>query len=771
MEISSIFEKINKFSLLLLVFLLPIFFLPFTQNFLDFPKKTLFLILVSISFFAWFGKSAFKGKLLLKKANSFYIIIFLLFLSFLISFSFSPSPYFSFFGSQREVTDSFLTFLLFLIFSFLLINSFQEKAEIFLLAFSFLLGSSFSAFFNLFQIFGIFIFPFDFSKSTSFNLIGTPNSLAIFSAILLPLSLILFFKSQSFSLKFTLGFASLIFFLNILFVNSSLAWTILFIEVLFLFVFGIKRERINFGFNLILMFLLISSLFFYFFPLRLSIFPTLPPEVSLSLPAEIYVLKGSFSDSLKNLFFGTGPANFSFSYSRYRSPLLNQTPFWGTRFQKGFSTFFDWILTKGIVGGFFLFLFLLFSFLLIFRIIKEKKDPFSEINLAVSCALLGSIFSFLLYPLNFSLLFLFWSLVSVVVFLAFSNQISINVIPPQRSVLFNLTFVLSLIFAFSLIFLQTKIYLAEVYYLKGITEFQKGNLDNSVTFLEKAVRFSPRSDSFWRDLSQVYLAKATALAQTQNLEKEERSKLTNRMIGRGAEAINKAVLLLPFNPANWNVRGFFYRNLIGVEGADSLSLSSYQKAIELEPNSPYPWTEKGRVYILAAQSLPQDKKKEKEEKLKRAVENLKEALSLKPDYPLAHYLLAVAFDQLGQKEKAISELETTKKLVPQDWGITFQLGLLYWRKENFKKAKEEFERAIALNPKYFDAKFMLAVTYDALGQKEKAKEILKDLQKKDPENQDIKKALENIEKGLPILEAKKVTEPMRLEKSNSEIKK
>jgi len=770
MEISLIFEKINKNSLFLLLFLLPIFFLPFTQNYIDFPKKFLFSILVSISLFAYFGKSIFEGKLIFRKAKIFYLIIFFLFLSFLISFFLSPSLSFSFFGSPREVTDSFLTFLCFLIFSFLLINSFQEKAEIFFLIFSFLLGCSLAGIFNLLQIYGIFILPFDFSKKISFNFLGTPNSLALLSAILLPLSLILFLKSQSLSLKFLLGFVSLIFFLNILFVNFTLAWTILFFETLFLFIFGAKKEKISFNFYLILMFLLIASLFFYFFPLRLAGFPLLPPEVSLSLPAEIYIIKQAFSDNLKNLSFGTGPANFIFSYSKYRSQLLNQTPFWGTRFQRGFSTFLDFLLTKGILAATFLFILASFSFFLIFKIIKEK-GPFSEINLATTSSLLGSLFSFFLYPLNFSLLFLFWFLVSITIALAFNSQASIDFSSPPKSVFFNLIFIFILIFTFSLIFFQTKIYFAEVYYFKGMKEFEKGNLNISINFLERAIKFFPLSDVYWRDLSQVYLSKATQISQNKNLKKEEKVKLANEMIKRGANSINKAVALLPFNPANWNVRGFFYRNLIGVEGAEEISLSSYKKAIELEPNSPYSWTERGRVYILGAQSLSQDDVEGKKEKLNLAVKNLKMALSLKSNYPLAHYLLAVAFDQLGQRDKAILELEETKKLIPQDWGIAFQLGILYWREENFEKAKEEFKRTISLNKNYSEAKYMLAATYDALGEKEKAEELLKDLQQKEPQNQEIKKALENLKKGLPLLEKEETTTSIQLEDLPSKIEK
>jgi len=505
--------------------------------------------------------------------------------------------------------------------------------------------------------------------------------------------------------------------------------------------------------------LLISSIFFFFFPIIPKGFPILPPEISLSFQAEIYILKKAFSESFKNLFLGTGPSTFVFSYSKYRSPLLNRTIFWGTRFQRGFSTLLDSFLTKGILEGFSLLLFYLFLIFLVFKNLSKQRENLN-LKLALGSSLVGSIFFSFLYPLNFTLLFSFWSLVSLFLILTEESKISFDFSLPARSIILNLLFALSLIFAFGTVFFQTKIYLGEFYYLKSQREYQKGKIDGAIQFLKKATRLNPYSDAYFRDLSQLFLAKANLISQDNSLNPQEKARLANLAIVEGADAINKAIEILPFNVANWNVRGFFYRNLIGIEKADQISLSSYQKAIELEPNSPYPFGEKARVYILTAQNLAKlGKEKEKKEKLELAIKNLEEALKLKPDYATAHYLMAVAYDQLGKLDLAISKLEETKKIVPRDFGVAFQLGLLYWRKGEIDKAKKEFERTLSLNSNYQNAKYMLGLVLDSKGEKEKAKEIFEELSVQNPENQELKRILENLEKGLPALEGITTSQP------------
>lgn len=767
------FEKLNKIPFYLLLFLIPIFFLPLTQNVLDFPKQFLALILILLSLIGWLGKKIFEGNLVLRENKIFYFSLFLIFFSLLLSSIFSLWPKISFFGYPLNIIESFLTLFLFLILPFLIINSFNRDTEFLPLLFFFLLSGAIAGIFNILQLYKIFLFPFDFTKISSFNTIGTTNSLALFFVCLLPLSLVLTFRAKG-PLKTILGAISFILFLNVLLINFKTAWVSLMVGilVLFIFSFGDQKKQIRIIWVILLMAGLVISIFFYFFPVRLPGFPILPPEVSLGFNSEIFILKRAFSEGVKNIILGTGPGTFIFDYSKYRSPLLNQTMFWGERFYNGHSSFLDWILTKGVLGGITL---LFFYFLIIYFILRyleknQTQDSF-EIKLGLSAGIFSLIFASFLYPFNFLLYFAFWFLVGG--FLISFNQklIQINLSSPSKMILANSILMIVIIFSLSLFFIQGQKYFAEMKYLKGIEASQIGNLDQAINYLQTAAKINPSLDIYWRDLSQLYLAKVNLISQDPHLSLEEKRRLVNQAIVNGAEAINRAIEVAPFNVANWNVRGFFYRNLIGIEGAGELSLASYQKATQLEPASPFAFGERGRVYILIAQELSQKGQEElRRENLDLAVIELKKAIELKPDYAPAHYLLAVAYDQRGDLDQAILKLEETKIITPQDPGVAFQLGLLYWRSQKFEKAQEEFERAVNLNQNYSNARYMLGLVYDKNGEKEKAKQEFKKLIELNPQNQQLNKILENLEKGLPALEGITPSQPP-IEESPPEIQK
>jgi tetratricopeptide (TPR) repeat protein len=506
------------------------------------------------------------------------------------------------------------------------------------------------------------------------------------------------------------------------------------------------------------MILLIVSIFFYLFPGTLKGFPLLPPEISLSFVSEIEIIKGAFLEKVKNLIFGTGPTTFILDYSRFRSPLLNQTVFWGTRFSRGHSAFFDWVLTKGVFGG----LSLIFLYLLtVFIFVKNlKKENLFDLKLGLSASLFSAIYISFFYPLNFTLWFLFWFLLGTFWFFFSEEEMRFKITTPSQTIFSNFIFMVSIILAFILIFFNARSYLAENNYFKATIASGKGETEQSINYLTQAIKFNYLVDTYWRDLSQMFLTQATQISQDPNIPLEEKRARINLALSKGGEAINQAIRLGPMNVANWNVRGFFYQNLIGIKEAENLALASYRTAIQLEPVSPYSFGEIGRVYILIAQNLDKEgKTEEKISNLNSAIESLNKAIALKPDYAPAHYLSAVALDQLGKLDEAILKLEQTAIIAPRDIGVRFQLGMLYWRKGEIEKAQSQFEQIINLTPDYSNARYMLGLIFDKKGEKEKAKSEFETVAKLNPENQEVKKILENLEKGLPALEGIVSTQP------------
>ena len=181
----------------------------------------------------------------------------------------------------------------------------------------------------------------------------------------------------------------------------------------------------------------------------------------------------------------------------------------------------------------------------------------------------------------------------------------------------------------------------------------------------------------------------------------------------------------------------------------------------MEPTSPFPWTELARSKVVQAQALAvQGAEETRTQVLEEALENLSKALALKGDYAPAHFLTAVVYDQQGRSDEAVVKLEETKLIAsPNDIGLAFQLGVLYWQRKELDKAQSELELAIQINPNYSNARYILGLVHDAKGDKDAAKLEFSEVERLNPENQEIKKILANRENGLPALDGIEVAEP------------
>lgn len=748
-KIKNLIIAPEKFLLYLNFFLLPLVFCPWFQNILDFPKRKLFLLLSILTLLVWLGRSIFKKDFKLKTSPLFFVFL-LLVLVLIISSSFSICKTLSFLGSASSPTDNLLTFIILVLNAFLVYQIFSKK-EILNLIKVFVISSALSVFFGILQIFNIYILPSVVTKNASFNLLGRVSLSGLLSAILLPITLVILFLEKKKSHKLIFGVIAILFLFALVLYDLKLSWIELFIFSIILSVFSTetlssKKEII---WTLTLSFLLILSIFFFFLPVNLSFFPSIPNEVSPGFGTEIDILKGVYHEGIKNIILGVGPGNFVYGYNKYHSPVINQTIFWNTRFTSGDSTFFDWFITKGIIGGATLLLLYLAIIWRIIKVIKEEKEK-TKIVVAISGALVVLIIGTFFYSYNFFLWVVFWLFLAAL--MAFDKQKTktINLSSALGQGIAVTSYIIIIALSVICVFGQVRLCLADANYLKGTAA---GKVDKAINYFQKATTLYSADDLYWRSLAQTYLLKANDVSQDKDISQQDRVALVNKYIQEGISAFNRALQINSYNPANWNSRGYFYRNLIGINGAGELALSSYRKAIELEPASPFAYTEMARTYILIAQDFArQNKTDSQKEALKLASIQLNKAIGLKQNYAPAHYLLAVVFDQQGETTKAIEKLEETKKYAPQDTGVLFQTGMLYWRTQQLDKAKENFEEAIKIKPDYSNALYMLGLVYDKEGKKEKALSIFEKVLKLNPENQEVLKIIDNLKNNRPALE-------------------
>ena len=765
----------EKTLLIVNVFLLPLVFCLSFQNTLDFPKREVFLFFTLLALLFWLAKGIFKKELKIK-LNPIFFASFGLLLVLLISSSLSLYKASSFLGLASNPTDNFLTFLILVLNAFLVSQVF-EKEDISKILKIFIFSVGLAVFFGILQIFNIFILPISSTKISSFNLLGRISLGGLVSAIFLPLSLVLLFVEKTKKGKIFLSIVSLVFLFALILYDLKLAWIELFIFSAGLSIFATKNlfSKKEIVWTLVLSLLLIVSVFFFFFAPRLEFLPNIPNEVSPGFGTETDILKGVYNENTKNIVFGIGPGNFVYGYNKYHSPVINQTIFWNTRFLSGDSTFFDWLITKGVIGGIAL---LLFYFVIVWRVAKViknhlQRDEDPRVVVGIALALIVLIIGTFFYSYNFFLWTVFWILLGA--FLLFDRQ-KTKVFSFNSSLTQGIgatLYIIILALVVICFFVETKNCLAEVNYLKGANSRLP---EESIDYYRKATQLNPTNDLYWRSLAQVCLLQANIVSQDKDIPQQDKTSMVNDLIQEGTRAFQKALKLNYFNPANWNARGYFYRNLIGLPGAGELALASYRKAIDLEPASPFAYTEMARTYILIAQDFArQNKEDSQKEALKLALLQLNKAVGLKKNYTPAHYLMAVVYDQQGNTKEALNKLEETKKYAPKDAGVLFQTGMLYWRTQQYDKAKENFEQAISLKPDYSNALYMLGLIYDKENQKEKAIEIFEKVLNLNPENEEVKKILENLKSGKPALEGIVLTqksleeEPLQIQKSETNL--
>ena len=654
-------EAITKYSIYAVVFLLPIFFLPWTSNVLDFNKQTLLVLLSFVAMFAWMVKALVSGKLSLvcTKVN-FAVLFFVLVLSG--STIFSLDKYGSFWGWPRVSSESLITIICFAFIYFLISNVFSKQRIVSVVK---LLGlsASLAILIGVFQLFGIFL-PFDFAKTASFNTVGMVGGLGLFMAVLLPVFIVFEIygkKWEKIVFAITIGLSVI----ALVLINYTIVWWIaLASSALFILFAVVKRDLFDLRWLGIPMFFAALALFFIVLQFQLPT-PEKPLEVYLKQSVGFEIAKNTLKESS---ILGSGPGTFSYDFSKHRNANSIQGALWNLRFDSAGSKALTVLATTGVLG-FLAFLALVGTALFYgVRFMLEKKPAkdnqsiyFSVFSLVVLVGVVSQVITYFVYGSNLTFDFLFFFLIACFVGLTTLEKKEITLKPSSMLTLFvTFTATISFIFGLGVLVLDGQRYVAEIYHTKGIRALSVGQVDKSLQNLERSVSLNSNADIYLTRLSETYLLNLTRVVQDESLSDEDKSRITKLMVNNSVNAAKLATDVSPNNSSNWFARGFAYQNLIGtIAGAEDWALSSYEQAFLLDPKSPIYPTQKGIVYMAKANIS-----EEESENLNNAKKEFGKALELKPDYAPAHY----------------------------------QLGVIYYQEKDFTKAIEKFEQVAQLNP-------------------------------------------------------------------------
>ncbi|KKT76718.1 MAG: hypothetical protein UW72_C0002G0020 [Parcubacteria group bacterium GW2011_GWF2_44_7] len=778
-KMSVLAEKIIKWGIYVFVFLLPLFFLPFNSSILEVNKQVLIIAFALFFLIVWIGKIISQGRLEFKK--SFVNIAVILFLSFyLVSSLLSKNIYQAMVGFGGGVAESFSVVVALAIIFFALANNLRDKKGISNALFALVLSGLVVAILTILQLAGKFILPWDFTQTATFNTIGSINSVEIFLASLLVLSSVLFAQTNVARWRQVFyGFAAILFLFMMLSINFTNVWWALLLAAIIIISLGImNREQMN-QYRLILpMVILAFSIIMLLIQPNFFKWSAIPAEVSPSFDATYNIDKEVLRGKL---FFGSGPGSFAYNYGLYRSQDLNQTQFWNIKFNSGISKIFSQPATLGIFGWLTWVLmvvgFAIYGFIKLIR----KRGSAWVLSLGIFSAWLLLAFLQFIYSTNLTLEAAFWIMLALsVLSLKFLDRgdepqtasgeagmayvdgnnvlVQFEKNSPMASI-FSFVFVVVLVLTISVFYLGGTYWFADVLYQRGLVTAAANNLEGSSTLISRAVTYNPYNELYLRTLSQVALLKVNAeLAKPQSAD---RDRAAQNLIASATNLAKRSTELAPLSVDNWIQRAYIYRAIMPIlpanGGADQWAIDSYNEAIKLEPKNPYYYWELGRTYALAVDLLTpgasgdKDKIAKIQDYVAKAEEAFKKALEVKSDYAPAAFNLALIYNLQGRIDEGIKEMSAAQTYSPEDIGITFQLGLLYYKKADWENARIQFERAINLDTSYSNARYFLGLIYDKLGNKAAAIEQFKKVEELNPENQEVKTIIANLQAGRPAI--------------------
>ncbi|MBU1039132.1 tetratricopeptide repeat protein [Patescibacteria group bacterium] len=760
-ESARYFDLVLSWGLRLVLFLVPVTFLPWTFEIFEFNKQLLLLGLSLVLLVVWLVKAVVTKKASLVK-SPLNLAVLGLFLVVILATVFSIDPVTSILGFYGRFNGGLLSLVAYLIVYFLILQSINKNKEPQWLLGSWLSGIGLGALLLLLQLVGLRWLPFAAASLSSFTpLGGSLNAVAVVLVASLPLALYMSRAAGNkvgrvLSLVFTV-LALIVLFL----VDYQLGWISLIVAtVLWLgFVFW-KNEPVNFNWTLLPALALLLSVIAWPVATPALTQVAVPVEVNLSMATS---WKVALQNAKISPILGTGPETFIYGFSKFKPDNFNDSNFWAFRFDKASSEFAQLLATTGYLGLLAYLAVLLMALYLSWKILKNKTGDNWYLRAASVTTLIVIIVGNVFYFSNTVLSFNLWLILAILAGLS-SNQsrdLSLKT-SPRASFMFSFGLAVVVLAAAGAWFGGVRFWLADAAYAKAQTAAgQVETLDQSYNELVKAVTLNPWRDTYRIGLAQVLLTLANKEAsQTPAVSDEGKQAQLQKIqsyIASSIAAARSATELSKSNVANWEALGSIYRGtVLFARDAEGWIIDSFEKAVSLEPSNPALYTELAKAYLLSANRNRQEAANEADEanKLKleaeaaqsisKAVENLDKAVKLKNNYTPAHFNIALALEQQGKMDEAIDKLKSMKDYNPQDIDVLYELASLYYLKEQYDKSEESFKLITSLVPNHANAHYGLSLVYQKKQETDKAISQLEKVLELNPGNVEVQKQLDSL---------------------------
>jgi len=726
----KVFNFIIKYSIYGLVFLMPLFWLSWTNEVFEFNKQYLLFFLVGLALLAWLAK--------------------MIVVQMILSAVFSIDKVSSWFGFYGRFSDSVAGLLALCLMYFVVVNNlWRNSLSLKKILRLFLCASGIAILAAYFSIFGLWgkipglpqIMSFQSFNPVSGSLEGLTIFLVVMIGLVIGMLLQRIVNKEQRTKLFTVYCSLFILLATVLLalVDFWAAWLVLGITMLFLLILAfltrLFKERVNLLIlPIILLLISVTGLSGLLTNAKgatgLDFLGTpLPQEIILDFQTARTI---TWQTIKQEPVFGSGPGTFLANFAEFKPIEFNQNRFWNVRFDKGPSQLLEMVGTAGLLGilsyllvvG--IFLLIMFLSLEKFRKLRSEtsiKTPTPKFHfLALLLGWLALLVAQFVYLQNTVLAFCFWFFMAlaIVVWQGIQGNLpkKINFSfkkLPEVGLVLNV-FLLLLVFALlGLFYMAGRFYWAEI-------KFRQTAADNQqlVQNLEKAVNLNKYRENYRRALSQIYLI--NAWAEARKPAEEQNIQLLQALAAGTIQQARLVSLLSPNLVTAWENLGAIYRDSQGLVGGTlPFALEAFTRATELEPTNPFFFRERCRLNLVS-----------QEKDWDETVGYCQKAIDLKSDYLDAHIQLALVYEQKGDLEEALRQLrEILDKLKGVSFQrgsalagaaaeIYFQLGRVNFNLEQISEAVNMFEQSVIVMPEYANARYALALSYQTIGRAEDA---------------------------------------------------
>lgn len=680
-------------GIFLLVFLVPLLFLPYTVEFYEFNKSVLFLGVMLVVVVSWLINVAFTGTVSFLKTSFDGWIFGVLGVS-LLSLIFSIDAVTSALGYSGRLSEGVIILMFMVAMTFIGRQVITSLKIIEGLLWCVLVSSALLSLISVLHFSGVFLFEhidqFETTAVRAFTTVGSPNVLPFFLLTVLVFGMGLLISHGMKPIKAliaTVLLSSIALGFSVSAGNfwswpGIVLWAVLVGALVYVIVLSGKWSKMVMGWIIIVGVALAGGFLLRNVPAVTNAVvgeeagaytvPSLQYDVSWRIAAS------TLSQSPVRGLLGSGPDTFPNDFTRFRPAEYNASENWNVRFSRSSSQLLEIMGNVGVLG---LVAWMLLFFAVVRWLISVGKEnheyPFATYLHALGAALVVMMICAVVVYFTVSMWFLLWFLLAVVVGVrAVSNpraaerlKLSLSlsrerISVEEHDILPYIMLVPSVILFVAGSWWLTRFYRAEVEYQQGriaVAQAQEDealqDLTESLQHIGNAITGIGYRDSYHADYAVIavnLLKEYTRKAQDENDDQSYQS-IQATLLSVSTRSAEKATELNPTNVRNWESRAYVYQELVKLTGGgygDAL-LAAINQALLYDPVRPQLYHQKGVVLSLGGLD-------------DEALEELKTALDLQPLYLPARYDLAMQLDKMGRTDDARKQLEFIQNVLEQN---------------------------------------------------------------------------------------------------------